>query len=132
MTPRFHYCTQMIPWSKCLVYLFLINACFTLHRLCCYLFSTFKTVVLNPNSINHPNVFTFHWSMSVFLVPLAFLGGLGGSGSQLKVVKLTASDGLPCKQLHMAWTLRKEEQWLQNVPLCINTVVKNRWRIILT
>lgn len=46
----------------------------------------------------------------MFLVPLAFLGALGGSGSQLKVVKLTASDGLPCKQLHMAWTLRNEEQ----------------------
>lgn len=53
-----------------------------------------------------PPVFTFHWSTSVFLVPLAFLGGLGGSGSQLKVVKLTDSDGLPCKQLHMAWTLK--------------------------
>lgn len=53
--------------------------------------------------------FTFHWSTSVFLVPLAFLGGFGGSGSQLKVVKLTASDGLPCKQLQIAWTLRKKE-----------------------
>lgn len=46
----------------------------------------------------------------MFLVPLAFLGALGGSGSALKVVKLTASDGLPCKQLHIAWTLRKEDQ----------------------
>ena len=66
--------------------------------------------VLNPNSINLSSVFTFHWSTSVFLFPLAFLGGLGGSGSQFNVVKLTASDGLPCKQLHMAWTLRKEDQ----------------------
>lgn len=70
---------------------------------------------LRPKSIT-PSIilflffFTFHWSTSVFLVPLAFLGGLGGSGSQLKVVKLTASDGLPSKQLHMAWTLRKGEQ----------------------
>lgn len=36
---------------------------------------------------------------------MIFLGGLGGSGSQLKVVKLTASDGFPCKPLHIAWTL---------------------------
>lgn len=51
-------------------------------------------------------IFTFHVSTSVFLVPLAFLGGLGGSGSELNVVKLTASEGLPSKQLHAAWTLR--------------------------
>lgn len=84
-------------------------------------------MVSKPNCINHPTVFTFHWSTSVFLVPLAFLGGFGGSGSQLKVVKLTASDGLPCKQLQMAWTLRnKEEKCLQNLPPCINTVVKQK------
>lgn len=98
------------------------NKSFLLHRCCCCLASTLKTVVLNPNSINHPTVFTFHWSTSVFLVPLAFLGELGGSGSQLKVVKLTASDGLPCKQLHMAWTLRKEEHSDYKMFLCALTV----------
>lgn len=63
----------------------------------------------------------------MFLVPLAFLGGLGGSGSQLKVVKLTASDGLPCKQLQMAWTLKKEEECGEkHLPLCINREVQQR------
>lgn len=58
---------------------------------------------------------TFHWSTSVFLVPLAFLGALGRSGSLHEVVKLTASDGLPCKQLDMACTLRKGQQSGQSV-----------------
>lgn len=83
----------------------------------------FKLCFFNPNSINHPPVFTFHWSTSVFLVPLAFLGGLGGSGSQLKVVKLTDSDGLPCKQLHMAWTLKWEEQSVYKMFLRARTLL---------
>lgn len=48
---------------------------------------------------------TFHCRTRLLLVPLALRGGLGVSGSQLRVVKLTGSEGTPCKQLHMAWTL---------------------------
>lgn len=70
--------------------------------------------------------FTFHWSESVFLFPLAFLGGLGGSGSQLNVVKLTASDGLPSKQLHMAWTLRKSKVFNQGFHRLLTEIKANR------
>lgn len=96
-----------MPWSKC--FLVFCHIC----DVASFLSSTLQTILL---------VFTFHWSTSVFLVPLAFLGGFGGSGSQLKVVKLTASDGLPCKQLHMAWTLRKEEQSGYKMFLCALTL----------
>lgn len=48
---------------------------------------------------------TFHCRVRALLVPLLFLGGLGVSGSQLRVVKLTGSETLPCKLLYMAWTL---------------------------
>lgn len=68
---------------------------------------------LDSNNQHFICVYTFHCSRSVFLVPLAFLGAFGRSGSQLNVVKLTASEGLPCKQLQMAWTLRNKEEWLE-------------------
>lgn len=43
--------------------------------------------------------------MSEFLVRLAILGELGVSGSQLKVVKLSASEGIPLIELDSACTL---------------------------
>ena len=49
---------------------------------------------------------TFHWRTRALLVPLAFLGALGGSGSLVSVVKATDSEGPPWTHLHTAWTLR--------------------------
>lgn len=46
--------------------------------------------------------------MSEFLVRLAILGALGASGSQLKVVKLSASEGIPLTELDSACTLWDE------------------------
>jgi len=40
------------------------------------------------------------------LVRLVILGRFGASGSQLVVVKLSASEGLPFTQLHSTWTLK--------------------------
>lgn len=51
-------------------------------------------------------VCTFHCKTRQFLVPLALRGGMGVSGSQLRVVKLVGSERFPCKQLYMAWTLK--------------------------
>lgn len=48
---------------------------------------------------------TFHWRVREFLVRLVILGGFGISGSQLIVVKLSASEGFPFMQLLSAWTL---------------------------
>ena len=48
---------------------------------------------------------TFHCKVSEFLVRLAILGGLGMSGSQLKVVKVSAAEGVPFIELYSAWTL---------------------------
>lgn len=50
-------------------------------------------------------ILTFHCKVSEFLVRLAILGALGGSGSQLKVVKLSASEGIPLIELDSACTL---------------------------
>lgn len=60
-----------------------------------------------------PKVQTFHCRTRQFLVPLALRGGIGVSGSQLRVVKLAGSEGFPCKQLYMAWTL--EVQNVHNI-----------------
>lgn len=51
-------------------------------------------------------IYTFHCRTREFLVPLALRGGMGVSGSQLRVVKLAGSEGFPCKQLYTAWTLQ--------------------------
>lgn len=94
ISPRYYHFVHNKTRSQCFVNLSL----------------AFRLIYMVADCCGLPFGITFHWSTSVFLVPLAFLGVLGGSGSQLKVVKLTASDGFPCKRLHMAWTLRKAEQ----------------------
>lgn len=59
-----------------------------------------------PVENNLENSLTFHCKVSEFLVRLAILGGLGMSGSQLKVVKVSASEGVPFIELYPAWTLQ--------------------------
>lgn len=56
-------------------------------------------------SMSRGNILTFHCKVSEFLVRLAILGGLGMSGSQLKVVKLSVSEAVPFIELYSAWTL---------------------------
>lgn len=75
-----------------------------------YLFLCYTVNVSNNMLLAFVNVLmwaphTFHCRTRLLLVPLALRGGLGVSGSQVRVVKLTGSEGTPCKQLHIAWTL---------------------------
>lgn len=92
------------------VFFFFTTSRVCLHRICSRKSPGLEADAAHVSVLKRNQRGTFHWSTREFLVPLAFLGALGGSGSQLSVVKLTASDGLPCKQLHMAWTLKVGER----------------------